>query len=326
MAAKKGSDRCTVCNTAVSKKEQAVACEACERWCHIMCAGIDGKTYETLKAVDNLHWFCNECNGRVVKMLSDITQLQKKQEEMEKRQVDFEKGMRDLNTTFLGEVAIMREKVEKVVEEVQLVKDGHGKLEQRLAGEKARDKQIDELTAAFIQDGPWVVRKEVENEMNMGLRAVREDVEEKLEIERRKENLVIHGVPETDAERDIDTVTQILSLGLHLDFTRYVESMMRIGRVQTERPRPLRLKLKSQNARKEILARAKNLKESEDYKRMFITPDLTRKQQEADKELRMKLKEIREGGEPEAKIKFGKIVKNVGGRMEMVLFQPVRQK
>ena len=60
---------------------------------------------------------------------------------------------------------------------------------------------------------------------------VKEDVEEALEIERRKLNLVFHGVPETDAEQDIEQVAEILGTGPHMDFDRHVSSMYRIGKL-----------------------------------------------------------------------------------------------
>ena len=86
---------------------------------------------------------------------------------------------------------------------------------------------------------------------------------------------------------------------------------MRVGRLIEGKLRPVRVVIKSLDGKREILARAKHLKEHDKFKRMFISPDLTRKQQEVDKTLRVELKRLREGGEPEAKIKAGKIVKNL---------------
>jgi len=65
-----------------------------------------------------------------------------------------------------------------------------------------------------------------------------------------------------------------------------------------------------------ILLKAKDLKSVENYKRMFISPDLTRKQQKVDKQLRAMLKRFRAKGESTAnKIKYGKIVKTSVERM-----------
>ena len=55
------------------------------------------------------------------------------------------------------------------------------------------------------------------------------------------------------------------------------------------------------------------------FKKVFITPNLTSKQQEVDKKLRDKLKELRTSGSDEYRIKRGKIVKkNLQGVEEVV--------
>ena len=66
-------------------------------------------------------------------------------------------------------------------------------------------------------------------------------------------NLVYHGVPETDAEQDIEQVAEILDTGLHLDFDRHVLSMYRIGRYDESKPKPLSIVVKSLDGKKEIL-------------------------------------------------------------------------
>ena len=153
------------------------------------------------------------------------------------------------------------------------------------------------------------IKTVMDSQVRKTVMVVKEDVEEALEIERRKINLVFHGVPETDAEHDIELVAEILGTGLHMDFG--VLSRYRMGKLDESKPRPLRIVVKSLDGKKEILSRAKDLKNVENFKRMSILPDLTRKQQKVDKELRTKLKKFREQGESTAKIKYGKIVKNV---------------
>jgi hypothetical protein len=156
--------------------------------------------------------------------------------------------------------------------------------------------------------------------LDNNVKHVKEDVEEILEIERRKMNIVIHGVQESNTEKDIVTVTDILGKGLHMDFARHVDSVTRIGKFTEGKSRPLRLSLKSLDSKKAILSRAKGLKDEEEFLKMFISSDLTRKRQAVDKELRLQLKTFRDKGEKDARIKYGKIVKNRGGREE-ILFQ-----
>jgi hypothetical protein len=69
-----------------------------------------------------------------------------------------------------------------------------------------------------------------------------------------------------------------------------------------------------------LLKVCSELRKHKEYERVFVTPDLTRKQQEADKVLRGKLKEFKEKGETNLKIKKGKVVKNLIGREDIVLY------
>jgi hypothetical protein len=62
------------------------------------------------------------------------------------------------------------------------------------------------------------------------------------------------------------------------------------------------------------------LKEVDKFKRVFISPDMTRKQQERDRELRRQLKSIQEA-ETDAQINNGNVNKNVTGGTEEILFQ-----
>jgi hypothetical protein len=78
--------------------------------------------------------------------------------------------------------------------------------------------------------------------------------------------------------------------------------------------------LKAMEGKREILIRAKSLKDSEKFKKFFITPDLTRKQQLVDKELRAQLRKFKSEGETEVKIKFGQVIKNLPGGQVVVLY------
>ena len=316
MAAKRGSvidvreecqtGKCGVCKKAVMKADKGIMCDLCETWFHCKCQDMADDTYKLMNQ-DKIHFYCGGCDKVVGKILKALTDMNVRQDKMEEKITKIESELfKQVNDKNVVKKKDMEEEMRKVRLELKEVRDS-------VKGDSSlvlRDEErIEKL------------HKEV-GEMRMN---VREEVEEKLEIERRKRNLVIHGVPETDAEQDIDTFAEIIGEGLHMDFDRHIETLMRIGRLVEGKPRPLRVVVKTLDGRKEILARAKNLKDNDKFKRMFISPDLTRKQQEADRDLRNNLKRIREEGETEAKIKFGRIVKNMRGGREEVLYQPVRQ-
>ena len=163
----------------------------------------------------------------------------------------------------------------------------------------------------------------MENRLTTTVQEVKENIEESWEIERRKMNIIIHGVKDEDAGKDLTALTDLFEDGLKLVFDRHVDKVVRLSRVANEeKPRPIKVILKQVDCRKEILIRAKSLKESDRFKKVFITPDLTRKQQEVDKELRKQLRKYKDDGEVGAKIQHGKVVKNLSSRQVVVLYQP----
>lgn len=178
------------------------------------------------------------------------------------------------------------------------------------------------------------IEKTVESKFSDKVKVVKEDVAEALEMEKRRANIVFHGIKESvvtldqlggnilDKSPDQDAVEEILKTGLRLDATRHIEEVQRIGRYTEGKTRPLRVRVKTIEAKIEILKRARDLKQSEEYKHIFIAPDLTRKQQLVDKDLREKLKQLRSDGEENVKIKQGKIIKNEAGKGVVVVYQP----
>src|SRR6266568_5023925 len=152
---------------------------------------------------------------------------------------------------------------------------------------------------------------------------MRVDVEENLDIESRKCNLIFHGVKEMDeggedSEVDNDShcadhqdrhmLEEILRVGMKLDASRHIEAVSRIGKFVERKLRPIKVKVKSLESKSEILKRAKQLKENNSFKKVFISPDLTRKQQIVDKDLRDQVKKFREDGHDNVRIKSGKVI------------------
>jgi hypothetical protein len=166
------------------------------------------------------------------------------------------------------------------------------------------------------------VEAKVEEKVELKVKIMSAQVEEDLEIERRKYNLIFHGVVEDETMSDADIIKHVVSHGLKLDHTRHIEEITRIGKTVNGKVRPIRVVLRSRESKREFLQRAKDLKDDDRFKKVYITPDLTRKQQEVDKNLRDNLKRIRADGEPAAKIQAGRVVKNLEGQQAVVLYEP----
>jgi hypothetical protein len=233
-------------------------------------------------------------------MIAMMTKLQQRQDKLEQRQDKLETSIENLrgrHEKLENSTGEMIKGFKGMQEEFTLVKQATSSIEVKL------DTMIEAKLISVKQEFCMAETKLVSEVANM-----KKDVSENLEIDKRKHNIVIHGLKESSGG-DEDIVRQVLGDGLKMDPMRHVEEIHRIGSQADNKVRPIRVKIKSMEARMEILGRAKTLKDAEEFKKVYISPDLTREQQLQDKELRDRLKDYRQKGETGIKIKGGKLIK-----------------
>lgn len=131
--------------------------------------------------------------------------------------------------------------------------------------------------------------------------------------DRRKTNLIISGLPEREdmnaderKQLDLSTVNSLFSA---LDgFTNDVVSgVHRIGMINPSRPRLLKVICVDTESKRRILSKSKNLRNMQQYKNIYVNPDLTPLQQAQNKQLREELHRRRSQGE-NVMIRRGKVV------------------
>ena len=110
------------------------------------------------------------------------------------------------------------------------------------------------------------------------------------EGEDRSKNVIVFGLPE---EQDESVDTKVNLLLENLEEKPQTADCCRIGRSQPGMPRPIRFKVKSSESVYQILRKAKQLKEIEGYKRVFISPDRTVEERISRQKLVNELKEKR---------------------------------
>ena len=156
---------------------------------------------------------------------------------------------------------------------------------------------------------------------------LKQEITEALDIEKRKDMVVTRGIQESE---DLDE-----KVGMNmkeLGFSKQYTVMGRIGELRKRgaevsdiadigRNQLVSLKMESVAVKWRVVSGSRKLSNSENFKNIFISPDLTRKQGEEDKKLRLKLKEICIKGEvlDGVKISKGRIVKRVDGH---VIYDP----
>jgi len=153
---------------------------------------------------------------------------------------------------------------------------------------------------------------------------LQQDKAEELEIEKRKTNVIIHGLAESQddsSDQRISDDLAVLSAMFHEAGVENakVENVVRLGRRPsdpTQNPRPMKVVLDSVDSKITLLKKAKNLRENQEggWCRIVIHQDLTPKQREARKPLVAELKQRKAQGEQDLVIFNGKVVKKRGSR------------
>ena len=123
------------------------------------------------------------------------------------------------------------------------------------------------------------------------------------ETEERKDNIMLFGLMESGAsapsaskEDDLSAINFLASqLGVNLEISNF----FRLGR-RSSKPRPLKITCKEKHQRTCLLRAAFKIPQLDaalGFRRVFIKPDLSPKEQEADRQLRQEFFRRREAGE-----------------------------
>ena len=133
--------------------------------------------------------------------------------------------------------------------------------------------------------------------------------------ERKRNNIIIFGLREVDDDQAL--VKSLLNdLDIPFDALSDTRGHFRVGRLNSERPRPIVIKLAHANKKQEILMNARNLKGMESWIGVTIAHDLTKMEYQEERiqesVLQEKVKEMNQNLSVEEKRQ--KIWKIVGGR------------
>lgn len=280
------SEECAHCHEDVTDEQNGLQCEVCEGWYHAECQDMTQDTYKIMNQ-DCIHWFCKRCDKRVSKLVKTVAKLEERQDRME---VEL-KGMK-------GEIEGVKTDIQKVVEKTESI-----------------DTKLETIIEAKLCKSVEDLRKSNEDTVQVS----REDVLEEIEISKRRMNIVINGIKENEDEREV--VKDVIAKLVGARGVASISDVERIGIRSSDKKkhRMVRVIFTNVQVKFDILKAAPEVRDYPEFKKLFISPDLTKRQQEKDKVLRDKLKECRENGASEAKIKRGQVVKKENG-VEVVVY------
>eukprot|EP00116_Pleurobrachia_bachei_P011356 sb/3471618/ len=103
-------------------------------------------------------------------------------------------------------------------------------------------------------------------------------------------NIIIHGLEELNDKSD-ELETQVKSIFAELEEAPVVTSLVRLGK-QSETARPVKVVLRNRDAQKSILSKKSQLRGTEKYDKVYISPDRTPEERSARKQMVERLKQM----------------------------------
>jgi len=300
--------KCESCNKEFREEvSKLLECERCTAHYCIKCMKLSDREYEFLSTRSDLHWFCVQCEAKVVKSIMYDKEIEQRCEDffgqIKTRMMEFEDR---IDSKITG----MKENVSKEFHKISNdLNDVKGIVDQQLSSNKkemaALSSKLDEMLLGQGDSWSKVVKREVDRsleevadnitEVQKTLTETRTQAAEQRDKENRRNNIILYKVPESTQTSTETRNDEDLSFCLNLfnncmnvgmaeeDFTK----VFRLGRREEGRAaRPLMVQLSSYSIKNHIMESVFRLKQAEQkYKNIVIAHDMTIAEREECKKL-----------------------------------------
>ena len=324
--------KCESCNKEFKEEDsKLLECERCSAHYCIKCVKFSEREYEFLTERSDLHWFCVECDVKVVKCITQDKEIEQRCDDffgkLNARMVVFEasvdKKLAELGPQMDAEVCKMKQDVAKqigklsdevntmkAVVDMQLnvnakhIKELNTKMSELIEGQEQEDDDSRPVTFAEM------VNKQVEKKMTAVQDEVREVQKTMIETreyameekdkENRANNVILYKVPESTAESAETRNKDDCHFFIHLCnaisagiMEEDVAKVFRLGRrSDTGTPRPLLVQLSSRMAKNLLMGSVFKLRHVEaKFRQVVVAHDMTHKERQECKELVEQAKE-----------------------------------
>lgn len=321
MTDKQGNENCGTCKRKVKGNDRALQCNLCDLWHHIGCERVNEDIYRFLikNEEKTLHWYCGKCNVVAGKLLTAITSLAKRQDDLEEQVSALGRDTKEKIKEVKDEVLEVRRELNKRPDIGDMDHVLHNiasmnKKVQDIQTETNKMKQLDDkvvyleqLVQSSVVGGPPQAEKNAAESLspkNSVQATVSEAVREMEERKLRENNIVIFGVQEKDSrvsqeriQHDLEYVKQILvTCGVETEVSS-IRGVSRLGKYDVNRrKRPLHVGFTDKKGKMELFKNIRALQGNPEYTNVSITNDLTKEQREQEKKLLLEAKNLTDSG------------------------------
>ena len=289
-----------VCGSILSGKDDSIMCDSCKQWYHPKCQGLAQDAFKMLSKYELL-WLCSSCKPSVMSMLELGKHLEARIETAEKKIIEALDKVRP--STELGKkVDEKMANMERVV--VEKIKEQKVKVTSSLEEQKEMVKIVPKATAE-------IKRKTDE---------LREYMEKKDDKLAREVNVLVHNLPESDAEegeqrkeQDISKFQNMVRALIGDSLSVEPVKVFRLGKKRENRderdatppkPRLMLVKLTSKEHVEILIKNRQKLREA-GFPNIYLTRDLPPEEREKQRRLRQ---ELADKGKDSHRIFQGRVV------------------
>ena len=303
------------CGVQVVTGDKAVQCDRCHLWFHAKCQSIPKVAHDALVKYKCLSWLCTNCKA-ILKAGGDLSSSKKDGLDLK----SLERQVQDMSDSVRNH---MKSIVQSVKEQEKAVSDNSKLLERFYKEDNSQkstyadmvrgtcDRMVEKVNAKIDA----LPRHSAAKDTSEASKVMSTVFDNFIDKEKRKLNVVVHNLPELDAtaslsersEKDRELFKDIIKEGLNLII--HPTHSFRVGKKVGDNPRLLIVTLEDVDTKAELLKMAPQLRYLTSWKRIYVTPDLSKKEREEGRRLREELAARRQQGEENIMIRRGRIVK-----------------
>jgi hypothetical protein len=262
---------CITCN---DNKQPILRCGRCADNNCISCLNIPEPTYEQMFKIPGFVWLCTDCMSPGIKSM-------RQDKEIEERCAEF-----------LSAITTRVDKVEAAIKKLPNKTEVEDMIDAKITT------RVDQVETSIKKlPSKTEIESMIDAKMKMTTNSISSELSDR---ERRKTNLIVHNLPESEEtdsamrqDEDLYSFEQICGRDLNSG-DAVITRTTRLGKKDNDnkKPRPLRVTFQTTDHKTKVLRNSSNLQKSTSAiaKNLRIHPDLTPHQQKEEKELRDKLK------------------------------------
>ena len=289
----KGGPAKKACGKLVKDGEAGVQCDACRDWFHATCQGIPKPAIKALERYDSLAWLCPECKIDLKKgkrqhdLISSLelklTRLvESVREEMDQAAKSVQKQAEQNQALWIEKSVetykkCVKEQTKTIELSIQQHKLSYAEAVKGTCSEV--EKTVKSQLASISKPNPTHNTKDT--------RELSQVLDDHLDKEKRKGNIVVHNLPEQEGDtladrssKDITEFTTMVREAMRLNVM--ASRSFRVGKRNQAKPRLMIVTLDNPSMKHDILRGAPQLRHIERYSNIYLTADLTQRERKAE--------------------------------------------